>query len=118
MLPNQIVLVSGASGFVATHVLDAFLSAGYSVPGTVRSEKTADKVLRTFPKYEVKLIFAIVSDIGKPNAFDVAVKGVDSIIHTASPAQFRVDDNERDLLAWQSVARITSSIPFKSTHRV
>ncbi|CAI7623581.1 unnamed protein product [Penicillium palitans] len=38
-------------------------------------------------------------DIGKPNAFDDAVKGVDSIIHTASPAQFRVDDNERDLLA-------------------
>ncbi|KAJ5853066.1 NAD dependent epimerase/dehydratase [Penicillium rubens] len=98
MLRNQIVLVSGASGFVATHVLDAFLSAGYS--------------------YGVKLIFAIISGIGKPNAFDDAVKGVDSIIHTASPAQFRVDDNERDLLARQSMAPITSSISFKSTHRV
>jgi hypothetical protein len=76
------------------------------------------KVHRTFPQYGVKLIFAIISGIGKPNAFDDAVKGVDSIIHTASPAQFRVDDNERDLLARQSMAPITSSISFKSTHRV
>lgn len=98
MVYNQIVLVSGASGFVATHIVDAFLSAGYSVRGTVRSEETADKVRRTFPQHEAKLSFTIVSDIGKPNAFDDAVKGVDGVIHTASPAQFQVEDNERDLL--------------------
>ncbi|KAJ5253159.1 NAD dependent epimerase/dehydratase [Penicillium chrysogenum] len=70
MFPNQIVLVSGASGFIATHVLDAFLSASYSIQGMVRSVKVADKVLRTYPQYKVKLSFAIVSDIGKPNAID------------------------------------------------
>lgn len=39
-----------------------------------------------------------VPDIVAPGAFSTAVKGVDSIIHVASPYHFRVTDNEKDLL--------------------
>ncbi|KAL2850622.1 hypothetical protein BJY01DRAFT_261408 [Aspergillus pseudoustus] len=92
------ILITGASGFLATHVVDAFLQAGYAVRGTVRSQETADKVRLTFSNFADKLSFAIVSDIAQPNAFDEAVKGVGGVIHTASPFQFQVDDNERDLL--------------------
>ena len=31
------VLVSGASGFVASHIINGLLNAGYDVVGTVRS---------------------------------------------------------------------------------
>jgi len=95
---GKTVLITGASGFVAAHVLNEFLDHGYSVVGTVRSEATADKVRKTHAKYGDKLSFAIVPDVAAPGAFDEAVKGVDGVIHTASPFQTEVKDNEKELL--------------------
>jgi nucleoside-diphosphate-sugar epimerase len=107
------VLVTGASGFIATHIVNAFLERGYNVRGTVRSESTAAKVKKTHPKYQDQLSFAIVPDIAAANAFDEAVKGVDGvswtpgstclpnwppqIIHTASPFTLGATDFENDL---------------------
>jgi len=76
---SEPVLVTGASGFVAAHVLNEFLEHGYSVRGTVRSEETASKVRRTHAKYGDKLSFAIVKDVAAPGAFDEAVKGVQGV---------------------------------------
>ncbi|KAK4863306.1 hypothetical protein LT330_002084 [Penicillium expansum] len=84
---NQTILITGACGFVATHIVDLSLQAGYSVRGTVRSNATAEK-----------LSFAIVEDMGKIGAFDVAVQGVHGVIHTATPFKLFVENNERDLL--------------------
>lgn len=98
MSSQKTVLVTGASGFVAAHIVQIFLDAGYAVRGTVRSEATAEKVRQTYPKYADRLSFAIVPDMAQSNAFDEAVKGVDGIIHTATPFQIQVQDNERDLL--------------------
>ncbi|KAJ5345954.1 NAD dependent epimerase/dehydratase [Penicillium brevicompactum] len=96
---DQTILITGASGFVASHVLAQFLQAGYHVRGTVRSAATAEKVRQGFAQYESQLDFAIVEDVGKPGAFDAAVEGVTGVIHTAAPFQvFGVEDNERDLL--------------------
>lgn len=75
----QTVLVTGASGFIAAHVVEAFLQKGYNVRGTVRSDKTAAKVLKTHAKYSEQISVAIVPDIAAPNAFDEAVKGVDGV---------------------------------------
>ncbi|MCJ1317092.1 methylglyoxal reductase (NADPH-dependent) gre2 [Xylographa vitiligo] len=95
---RQTVLITGASGFLAAHVLNEFLDHGYNVRGTVRSEETAAKVRKTHAKYGDKLSFAIVKDVAEPGAFDEAVKGVDGVIHTASPFQMAVTDNEKELL--------------------
>ncbi|OGM41061.1 hypothetical protein ABOM_010245 [Aspergillus bombycis] len=96
---DQVVLITGASGFLASHVVDYFLRAGYQVRGTVRSAATAEKVRQSFPQYTAQLSFAIVEDVARPGAFDIAVEGVDGVIHTAAPFQiFGVEDNERDLL--------------------
>jgi uncharacterized protein YbjT (DUF2867 family) len=75
----QTVLITGASGFIAAHVVEAFLKKGYNVRGTVRSEKTAAEVLKTHAKYSEQLSVAIVPDIATPHAFDEAVKGVDGV---------------------------------------
>ncbi|OOO13804.1 NAD-dependent epimerase/dehydratase [Aspergillus oryzae] len=98
MQPSKTILVTGASGFVAAHIIEAFISAGYDVRGTVRSEATAEKVRRTFPRYGEQLSFAIVPDIVKDGAFDEAVKGVDGIMHTACPGAIETDSNERDIV--------------------
>ncbi|KAJ5648506.1 NAD(P)-binding protein, partial [Penicillium lividum] len=96
------------SGFVATHVVKAFLEHGYHVRGTVRSEQTAVNVRKNFLGYSDRLSFTIVEDMAKPGAFDEAVRGVDGVIHTASPFTFEVQDQEKDLL--QPAIRGTTSI--------
>ncbi|KAJ5757967.1 NAD-dependent epimerase/dehydratase [Penicillium nucicola] len=96
---DQLILITGASGFIATHIVADFLRAGYKVRGTVRSTATAEAVRDSFPQYAAQLSFAIVEDIAQPGAFDEAVQGVQGVIHTAAPFQiFNVEDNERDLL--------------------
>lgn len=76
------VLVTGASGFIAAHILNTFLDAGYSVRGTVRSITSAEHVRQSHAKYLDRLSFVVVEDITKPGAFDEAVKDVDGVIHT------------------------------------
>lgn len=92
------VLVTGASGFIAGHVLQTFLEAGYKVRGTVRSQASAEHIRKSHAKYLDKLSFVVVQDITKPGAFDEAVKDVDGVIHTQSPFWLEVESNERDLL--------------------
>jgi len=93
----QTILVTGASGFVATHIIRTFLEAGYNVRATVRSQRSADGVLASHPGYEEKISFAIVPDIAAAGALDEAVKGVDGVIHTASPFILGAKDFEKEL---------------------
>lgn len=75
----QTILVTGASGFIAAHVVATLLRRGYNVRGTVRSEKSAVEVFRTHSQYPGTLRIAIVPDIAAPGAFDEAVQGVDGV---------------------------------------
>ncbi|XWW98438.1 hypothetical protein V2A60_006438 [Cordyceps javanica] len=102
------VLVTGASGFIATHVIRAFLARGYNVKGTVRSAKTAAAVKDSHPQFGDQLSTVVVPDIAAPNAFDAAVQGVDGIIHTASPFIFDATDFETEL--FQPSVQGTTSI--------
>ncbi|GAA6056229.1 hypothetical protein JCM3770_002098 [Rhodotorula araucariae] len=99
-MPADLVLVSGASGFVGTAVVLAFLEKGYRVRGTVRSQEKADKWEKKHAaKFaEGQIEWAIVEDIAAPGAFDEAIKGVTIVAHTASPFHYEVTDNERDML--------------------
>ncbi len=76
---RKTVLLTGASGFIAAHILNVFLKAGYNVRGTVRSESSARAVLEAHREYGAQLSFSIVPDIVKEGAFDEAVRGVDGV---------------------------------------
>ncbi|OJJ50126.1 hypothetical protein ASPZODRAFT_1106889 [Penicilliopsis zonata CBS 506.65] len=95
---QKTILVTGASGFMGTHIVEEFLSAGYIVRGTVRSEEAALKVRRTFPDQESRLDLTIVPDMAQAHAFDEAVKDVHGVVHNASPFHTQVQSNERELL--------------------
>ncbi|CAO1635946.1 unnamed protein product [Parajaminaea phylloscopi] len=95
-----LVLVTGATGFFAQLVLDSLLEdpAGYRVRGTLRSKAKADALLARFSAEQQKRIELVeVADTASSDLSD-AVKGVDAILHTASPYQLNVEDAERDLL--------------------
>jgi nucleoside-diphosphate-sugar epimerase len=57
------ILVSGANGFVAVWVVKAYLDAGFSVRGTVRSEKSIAHLQKVFKNYGDKFEIVIVPDI-------------------------------------------------------
>ncbi|KAL7787305.1 hypothetical protein V8C43DRAFT_289275 [Trichoderma afarasin] len=97
---DHTLLVTGATGYVAGHVIHQALTKGYNVRACVRSESAREKILATFPNYGSQLSFAPVKDITSPEFFkdafaDGAVTGV---IHLASPVHLSPEDNKRDML--------------------
>lgn len=83
------ILVTGATGSIANHVINEALKLGYTVRGTARTEEKAKSTHAIFnnnPKYST----VIVSDYGSPIAseIDEAVRGVNAIIHVAGDTSF------------------------------
>ncbi|KAK7737309.1 hypothetical protein SLS53_006612 [Cytospora paraplurivora] len=107
-----LILITGASSFVATPIIKLFIANGYYVRGQARSESSAKKIYKVFPDYGDKLTIAIVPDITAEGAFDEAVKGVDGVIHTASPFVLDVNHFENDLLipAIKGTNRVLESV--------
>lgn len=94
------VLVTGANGFIASHVVSQLLDAGYHVLGTVRSESKITNVLDAHNRHE-NLDVCVVKDITDPSIFLAAletVKHLDAILHLAAPFSYSVRDYEQDLL--------------------
>ena len=93
------VLVTGASGFIAVHVVHEALKAGYQVVGTVRSSEKGEYLKQLFQKqYPGKFSYTIAEDLEAPGAFDESVKGVQAVLHTASPFHFAAEGKALDAL--------------------
>ena len=94
------VFVSGATGFIAQHIVGQLLDQSYKVIGTVRSQAKADKLKGQFGN-NPNLTLEIVEDISKPKAFDEAIKkhakSIKYVMHTASPNRFDVTDIVKEL---------------------
>ncbi|KAI0665748.1 NAD-P-binding protein [Trametes maxima] len=90
------VLVSGANGYIGQWIVYELLVRGYSVHGAVRSaakvQAMTDWVKRKLPDVAPRFQGFIVPDITVAGAFDEAIKGVDGVVHTASPIEPPVED--------------------------
>ncbi|KAJ4414020.1 hypothetical protein N0V82_008190 [Gnomoniopsis sp. IMI 355080] len=88
---STLILVTGASGYIASNIVKEALELGYHVRGTARTQEKCDNTIKeqgNHPNYST----AIVSDFSHPSAeIDNAVKGVDSVIHVASDTSFSED---------------------------
>ncbi|KAL2169333.1 hypothetical protein VTG60DRAFT_6107 [Thermothelomyces hinnuleus] len=100
----EYVLVTGATGFIGAHVVDQLLSRGIRVRGATRSMTKGEAMMKARPQYAGKLDFVQISDFDQMNnneqlsIFDEAVKGVDGVIHTASPLTYNTTNNETELI--------------------
>ena len=65
--------------------MQQLLAKGYHVRGTVRSSSKGTHLTKLFSNYGNQLDIVVVSDITAAGAFNDAVKGVDGILHVASP---------------------------------
>jgi len=96
--PGSKVLVSGANGYIAMWIVRSLLEKGYSVRGTVRSADKGKHLQEYFKSYGNKFEIAVVDDIAKKGAFDEAIKGVDAILHTASPFHGNSEDPDEYII--------------------
>ncbi|CAD5229333.1 unnamed protein product [Bursaphelenchus okinawaensis] len=86
------VLVTGASGYVATHCVQQLLAQNYHVRGTVRSLKNEKKIkpIRDIADNS-PLLELVEADLEQAAGWDEVVEGCDYVLHVASP--FPLEDD-------------------------
>lgn len=100
----QTVLVTGASGYIAKHVVLQLLEAGYAVVGSVRSPGRGAEVtaavkphLSSDADLDARLRF-VALDLSADDGWADAMDGVDVLMHTASPFPLEQPKNEDDVI--------------------
>ena len=104
MTPPQSVLVTGASGYIAKHIVLQLLNAGFVVTGSLRKPERAAEVraavlphLADASNIDARLRF-VVLDLNRDDGWAAAMEGIDSLIHTASPFPLIQPKNAQDLI--------------------
>jgi len=93
------ILVTGATGFIASRIIEQLLASGRSVRGSVRSLKKEHDVapLRALPGAGERLEL-VEADLLADGSFDRAAAGCACVMHTASPYVLNVTDPQRELV--------------------
>ncbi|QKX61985.1 uncharacterized protein TRUGW13939_09141 [Talaromyces rugulosus] len=88
------VVITGANGYIASHVADILVGLGYLVRGTVRSEKPwLDQLFEE--KYgKGKFQTVVLPDLAAEGVYKDVIKGAAGFIHVASDVSFDTDPNQ------------------------
>ena len=94
------VCITGATGFVGSHVVEAFLAAGIPVRAAVRSpddeEKTAH-LKAMAERHGTDLTFH-EANLREPGSFDEAVAGCEGVIHVAAVARLAAPNPQAQIV--------------------
>jgi len=98
---NQLVLVTGGTGFLGSHCLLKLLELGYNVRTTVRSIDRKEEVLAMLnfggmEKTERLSFYA--ADLRKDEGWQNAISGCDYVLHVASPFPAKMPRDENELI--------------------
>ena len=100
-MSGELVLVTGGSGFIATHCILQLLAAGYRVRTTVRSLQREPEVRATLKAAGAepgdRLAF-FAADLTADAGWDAAAAGCDFVLHVASPFPVNVPKHEDELI--------------------
>ena len=90
MEKKETVLVTGGSGFIATHCIIKLIASGYDVRATVRDLGRTNKLNQTISngleKYEGKQDLSIdwkVANLMEDDGWQDAIQGCDYVLHVA-----------------------------------
>ena len=85
--PNTPVLVTGASGYIASWIVKYLLEAGHSVHGTVRdpAKKSGLEHLQKLSDAHPGKLKLFKADLLDQGSYDAAMQGCELVMHTASP---------------------------------
>ncbi len=120
------VLLTGASGYIGKHIALQLLNQGYSVRASVRNLSKSDEVRNAVlphlideTKLDSRLTF-VELDLEKDAGWDAALKGVDLLMHTASPFPIASPKDENELIrpAVDGTLRALKAAHNAGVHRV
>jgi dihydroflavonol-4-reductase len=120
------VLLTGASGYIGKHIALQLLNQGYSVRASVRRLSKSDEVRKAVlphlidkTKLDSRLTF-VELDLEKDAGWDVALKDIDVLMHTASPFPIASPKDENELIrpAVDGTLRALKAANNAGVHRV
>lgn len=77
--------LTGATGYIASHIVKAYLDAGFTVIGTVRRAAGGEYLTRL---YNERFSFVVVEDLTAPDALTPFMHRIDLLVHTTNPTHF------------------------------
>ena len=94
------VLVTGASGYIALHVVNCLLKDGHKVRGTVRSLKDKKKLepIKKLANNSPRYLELVEAELLNSESWVKAVKDMDFIIHVASPLPINNPSDENEVI--------------------
>jgi len=116
------ILVTGANGYIAKHIIADLYKKNYSVKGTVRDLNYAETIKSDIEEYinsSIDIEFAQTS-LDNDNGWEDAVKGCDAILHTASPFPMKYIKDENELIqpAKEGTLRVLNAAKSNSVNRI
>lgn len=81
------VLVTGANGFVGSHLVPAIADAGHHVLALVRGDEGAAEVERRLTPAQRAAVTIRRGDVTKPETLPAALQGADAVVHLAAIAR-------------------------------
>ena len=123
---TQTILVTGATGYIAKHLIFQLLQKGFAVRGSVRS-LDSEAILRSdliaaglTPEMVTAGLNCVVLDLGSDAGWDAALTGVDALMHTASPFPLAAPKDEETLIrpAVDGTIRALKAAKNANVHRV
>ena len=97
---SQKVLVTRATGFVASWIVKQLLDVGVSVNATVRDSNDKNKVvhLLEMSKRGHGDVILFQANLLQPGSFNDSIAGCSIVFHTASPFLLKFNDGQKDLM--------------------
>ena len=95
---DELVCVTGATGFIAAQLVRELLGQGYRVRGTVRDVARAQAAFAEAKLPGRERLELVTADLTEPGSFDAAMRGARCVMHTAGPYRIVVKNPQKDLV--------------------
>jgi len=99
-MKDEIVLVTGITGFLGAHTAIQLLRKGYKVVGTLRNMERGEPTKKMIGKFvpDLKNLVLEEADLNDNQIWNDLTNGIDYVQHIASPFPRELPKNEKDLI--------------------
>ncbi|KAL6799349.1 hypothetical protein GGI42DRAFT_361286 [Trichoderma sp. SZMC 28013] len=97
-MSGSLVFITGATGYIGSHLVGDVLKAGHRVRVAVRSQEKSQLIKELYPSAADKIEYAVVPDMSQPSAYQDALKGVNYVFHLAGAMVDKGVELERDFV--------------------
>jgi len=97
---RNVVLVTGASGFIGSHIVANLLAKGWNVRAALRAPEDIERVghLKALPIADGGELEIVKMDLFNQNEVDSAVEGCSDVIHAAAALYVGKKDAQKDVV--------------------